>query len=147
MGRKNPKIEFSQLYIRNEDQELCKLKKLTLNFFQFEDGTKIGREDLRLNFTFYGVIDRYGFVIKYVKRGRVWAKEDTVAFCEEGKWVSLKDASREIVRKLNEMNDSTELSFYGIESFNGVDDDYRGRKVRRNLIAKSREEPVPFEEV
>jgi hypothetical protein len=112
VGRKNPVIEFSQLYVRKEDDQLFKLKKNTPNIFEFEDGTKISRETLRLNFTFYGVIDRFGFVIKYVKNGRYWAKEKLVASYEESKWHSVVEAEKGIIEQLNEMNkDSVELSF------------------------------------
>lgn len=140
MGRKNPKIEYSQLYIRNEDQQLCKLKKLTLNIFEFEDGTKIGREVLRLNYTFYGVIDRFGFVIKYVKNGRHWAKEKIVASYEEKKWHSVVEAEKGIVAKLNELSgDNTELTFYDLEE--DTDTIYAEKILRKNLLKRNRVMP------
>lgn len=140
MGRKNPKIEYSQLYIRNEDQELCKLKKLTPNFFQFEDGTKIAREALRLNYTFYGVIDRFGFVIKYVKNGRNWAKEKIVAAYQESKWHSVAEAEKGIAIKLNELSgDSTELSFYDLEE--DTNTIYAEKILRKNILNRNREMP------
>jgi hypothetical protein len=142
MGKKNPNIEHPLLYMNKRSKNLFHIKKIDPNNFEILDmgrRTALTRSRLARFFSFYGVIDRFGIILRYEKVGKFWKKMGPVAAFKEKEFVTLVDSEKEIIKTLNRINRANpELSFYDPRKA------YDGMKEARDFINRM-EAQVPQE--
>jgi hypothetical protein len=116
MGRPNPNIEHPLLYMNKRSKGLFHIKKIDPNNFEILDmgrRTHLTRSRLQKFFSFYGVIDRFGIILRYKKFGKFWKKIGPVAAFKDKGFVSLIESEKEIINTLNRINrGNPELAFY-----------------------------------
>lgn len=116
MGKKNPNEPYPLLYLNTRSKNLWQVKKLNPNRFKIKGvSLYLTRTQIQNNYQFYGVIDRFGVVIRYRKEGRNWVKDSNIAAfdSETRKWKTALESEAAIIKELNKMNRrNPELAFY-----------------------------------
>jgi len=116
MGKKNPVEKYPLLYINKRSNNLRQMMRVDDGkHFRIKDIKPpiISKTFLHKYYEFYGVIDRFGVVIRYRKEGRVWKKMETVAVHDGKRYKTVKESEDRVIQELNKMNRrNPELAFY-----------------------------------
>lgn len=139
MGKKNPEEEYPLLYVNKTSRKLWQVKRINPNEFRIKSGGPISRTYLQKCYDFYGVIDRFGVVIRYRKEGKFWKRDYAAAAYDPKikKWKSVKESEDAIIQELNKMNRrNPELAFYDAHAPR-----MNAAQSARDALARARVEP------
>lgn len=116
MGKPNPNEPYPLLYLNKRSKNLWQVKKLNPNRFKIKGiNLFLTRTQIKNCYDFYGVIDRFGMVIRYRKEGRAWVRDTNIAAfdAKTRKWKTAHESEAAIIKELNKMNRrNPELAFY-----------------------------------
>ena len=116
MGRPNPVEQYPLLYINKMSGSLWQVRKIDANQFVIKGPRYVTRSYIQKYFEYYGLIDRFGKVLRYQKIGTKWKKVGIVGEYNPvvKKWQSVKESEEAVIKELNKINRrNPDLAYYG----------------------------------